>query len=143
VLSRVSYAAAVAAGTALLGFARTDIGGAYRWDAAARRWIPLLDFTGFNDWNELGVESIAADPVNPAKVRVATGEYTCPWASPPNGEVLRSTDEGRTWIRINDDAESYGRIGQTTTGDPNVFGRVYLGTNGRGILYAGPKTMAG
>ena len=38
-----------------LAYARTDVGGAYRWDAAAKNWVPLLDFTGFNDWNELGV----------------------------------------------------------------------------------------
>jgi xyloglucan-specific exo-beta-1,4-glucanase len=32
----------------------------------------------------------------------------------------------------------HGWIGQTTTGDPRVFGRVYLGTNGRGILRGDP-----
>ncbi len=80
-----------------LAYARTDVGGAYRWDAAAENWVPLLDFTGFNDWNELGVESIAADPENAGKVWLATGEYTQPWASPPDGEVLRSADQGRTW----------------------------------------------
>ena len=48
--------------------------------------------------------------------------------------VFRSTDEGSSWVRINDEQHSYGWIGQTVTGDPRVFGRVYLGTNGRGIL---------
>jgi photosystem II stability/assembly factor-like uncharacterized protein len=52
--------------------------------------------------------------------------------------IFRSTDEGTSWVRINDDSEQYAWIGQTITGDPNVFGRVYLGTNGRGILYADP-----
>jgi hypothetical protein len=80
-----------------LAYARTDIGGAYRWDAAARRWIPLMDFTGFGDWNELGVESIAADPVNPDQVWAAVGEYTQPWAVPLNGEILRSDNQGRSW----------------------------------------------
>lgn len=77
-----------------LAYARTDIGGAYRWDPAARRWVPLMDSTGFDDWNELGVESIATDPVDPARVWVAAGEYTQPWAVPLDGEILRSDDQG-------------------------------------------------
>jgi xyloglucan-specific exo-beta-1,4-glucanase len=52
--------------------------------------------------------------------------------------IFRSTDEGASWLRINDDQHQYGWIGQTITGDPHVFGRVYLGTNGRGILTGGP-----
>jgi xyloglucan-specific exo-beta-1,4-glucanase len=52
--------------------------------------------------------------------------------------IFQSVDEGGSWVRINNDTQQYAWIGQTITGDPNVFGRVYLGTNGRGILYAGP-----
>jgi xyloglucan-specific exo-beta-1,4-glucanase len=52
--------------------------------------------------------------------------------------VFRSADEGASWIRINDDQHQYGWIGQTVAGDPRVFGRVYLGTNGRGILRGDP-----
>jgi hypothetical protein len=52
--------------------------------------------------------------------------------------VFRSTDGAATWIRINNDSEQYAWIGQTITGNPNVFGQVFLGSNGRGILVADP-----
>src|ERR1700686_4485209 len=37
-----------------LVYARTDIGGGYRFDPESRRWIPLLDWIGFPDWNLSG-----------------------------------------------------------------------------------------
>src|SRR5688572_7896439 len=51
--------------------------------------------------------------------------------------VHRSTDEGATWIRVNDDAHEYGGPGngQFVQGDMNVFGRVYMSTVGRGLVY--------
>ena len=42
------------------------------------------------------------------------------------------------WQRINDDAHQWGWTGETVTGDPRVYGRVYLATNGRGIQYGEP-----
>jgi hypothetical protein len=52
--------------------------------------------------------------------------------------VFRSDTTGASWVRINDDQHQYGWIGRAVTGDPRIFGRVYLGTNGRGVLYADP-----
>lgn len=49
--------------------------------------------------------------------------------------IFRSTDEGATWTRLNDDKHQFGLIHQVT-GDPKVFGRVYVAAEGRGILYA-------
>jgi xyloglucan-specific exo-beta-1,4-glucanase len=52
--------------------------------------------------------------------------------------IWRSDDEARTWIRVNDDRHEYGRRFRVIAGDPRVFGRVYVGTDGRGIVYGAP-----
>ncbi|GJF25122.1 hypothetical protein SHO565_56860 [Streptomyces sp. HO565] len=128
-----------------LAYARTDIGGAYRWDDRAARWTPLLDHLGWDDWNLLGVEAMAVDPAHPDRLYLACGTYAQAWAG--NGAILRSddrgttwqrTDESKSWTRINDDRHQWGWTGETITGDPRVHGRVYLATNGRGIQYGEP-----
>ncbi len=50
------------------------------------------------------------------------------------GGIYRSDDKGNTWIRINDDNHQYGAVDSTITGDKRVYGRFYLGGNGRGII---------
>jgi photosystem II stability/assembly factor-like uncharacterized protein len=45
----------------------------------------------------------------------------------------RSTDAGRSWKRINDDANQFGQI-RVIAGDPKRFGRLYIGTGGRGVV---------
>ncbi|MGH8265550.1 MAG: WD40/YVTN/BNR-like repeat-containing protein, partial [Steroidobacteraceae bacterium] len=52
--------------------------------------------------------------------------------------IWRSDDEGVTWTRVNDAAHEYGRRFRCIAGDPRVFGRVYVGTDGRGILVGEP-----
>lgn len=73
-------------------YARTDVGGAYRWDDIAQRWIPLTDWVGPADVNLTGIESIAVDPSDPNRVYLAAGTYT--WAE---ATILRSDDQGRTF----------------------------------------------
>jgi xyloglucan-specific exo-beta-1,4-glucanase len=48
---------------------------------------------------------------------------------------FRSDDAGVTWVRINDDLHQYGTANQALTGDPRIYGRVYIGTNGLGAVY--------
>ncbi|HEX6765802.1 MAG TPA: hypothetical protein VF103_10005, partial [Polyangiaceae bacterium] len=50
----------------------------------------------------------------------------------------RSDDAGATWVRINDDEHQYGWV-SVITGDPRIFGRVYVGTGGRGIIVGDPE----
>jgi photosystem II stability/assembly factor-like uncharacterized protein len=52
--------------------------------------------------------------------------------------VWRSTDGGGLWTRINDDQHQWGLRFRVIEGDPKQFGRVYIGTDGRGIVYGDP-----
>lgn len=51
---------------------------------------------------------------------------------------FRSTDGGATWLRINDDQHQWGLV-LHISGDPKKFGRVYVGTHGRGTFYGDAK----
>jgi hypothetical protein len=120
-----------------LAYARTDIGGAYRWDDRAARWIPLNDDLGWDDWNLLGVEAIAVDPAHPDRVYLSLGTYAQSWAG--NGAVLRSEDRGATWARTDLDvklgANEDGRgAGERLLVDPRDSDTLWLGTRHDGLL---------
>ncbi len=53
--------------------------------------------------------------------------------------IFCSIDEGNTWTRINDDSHQFGQL-DAISGDPLIYGRVYLGTSGRGIVYGDLST---
>ncbi|RPK93995.1 RICIN domain-containing protein [Streptomyces sp. ADI98-10] len=117
-------------------YARTDMGGAYRWDVAAEQWIPLTDWVGEKDWNLLGIDSLATDPVDPGRLYLAAGTYTNSWAG--NAELLRSTDRGRTFKRtalpFKLGANEHGRgAGERLAIDPADPGTLLLGTRKNGL----------
>ncbi|WP_229263783.1 hypothetical protein [Cohnella cholangitidis] len=55
--------------------------------------------------------------------------------------IYRSDNGGASWIRINDDQYQFGAADRTITGDPRVYGRVYVGTNGLGIVIGNPANQ--
>ncbi|MEV0736300.1 1,4-beta-glucanase [Streptomyces sp. NPDC050549] len=120
-----------------LAYARTDIGGAYRWDDRTARWTPLTDQLGWDDSNLLGVEALAVDPAHPDRLYLAVGTYAQSWAS--NGAVLRSEDRGASWTRTdlavklggNEDGRG---AGERLLVDPRDSDTLWLGTRHDGLL---------
>ena len=115
-------------------YARTDIGGAYRWDPENERWIPLLDWVSSDEWNLLGIESLAADPVDPDRVYVAAGTYTNEWTS-MNGVILRSADRGESWERTEMPFKFGGNEPGCSMGE-----RLAVDPNNNSVLYFGSRT---
>ncbi|MEU5336226.1 cellulose binding domain-containing protein [Streptomyces asoensis] len=121
-----------------LAYARTDIGGAYRWQQASRTWTPLLDSVGWADWGHTGVVSLASDSVDPNKVYAAVGTYTNSW-DPGNGAVLRSADRGASWQKTDLPFKLGGNMpgrgmGERLAVDPNRNSVLYLGApSGKGL----------
>jgi xyloglucan-specific exo-beta-1,4-glucanase len=119
-------------------YARTDMGGAYRYNPATERWVPLTDMIGFDDWNNLGCDSLATDPVDTNRVYIAAGTYTNNWTN-ANGCILRSTDKGNTWekteLPFKLGANMMGRsMGERLAIDPNSNNVLYMGTrSGNGL----------
>ena len=117
-------------------YARTDMGGAYRWEASSHRWEPILDWVPYEDLNLMGVESIAVDPSDPQRVYLACGTYTNPHT--PDGAILRSADGGRTFQRTNVPFKFGGNEdgrgnGERMAVDPNDHNIIYLGTRYAGL----------
>jgi hypothetical protein len=48
--------------------------------------------------------------------------------------IFRSDDSTVTWTQINDDQHQFGTI-HYLTGDMNVYGRLFVGVEGRGLIY--------
>lgn len=121
-----------------LFYARTDVGGAYRWNAATNSWVALNDDIGGlnNEFMNQGVVSFAVDPVNPQRIYLATGQYLASWA--PYANMFSSIDQGATWTRTtlpfklggNSDGRGQGERLQV---DPNQPRILYLGTNADGL----------
>ncbi|MBO3735865.1 WD40/YVTN/BNR-like repeat-containing protein [Glycomyces niveus] len=119
-------------------YARTDIGGCYRWQEATRTWKPLLDWVGRDKWGWSGVVSMATDPVDPNRVYAAVGTYTTDW-DPGNGAILYSDDRGETWgaaeLPFKQGGNMPGRgMGERLAVHPGKNYELYLGTpSGNGL----------
>ncbi len=117
-------------------YARTDIGGAYRWEAASKSWAPITDGLSRDEANYMGIESLAIHPTDPNKVYLAVGTYTKDWAT--NGAMLRSNDRGKTWqvtpMPFKMGGNENGRSnGERLAVDPNHPDILYFGSRKNGL----------
>ncbi|KAJ3933601.1 MAG: hypothetical protein NXY57DRAFT_959796 [Lentinula lateritia] len=75
-----------------------------------------------------------------------SGGYPSLYAAANIGGTIgyfRTDDQGTNWVQINDAAHGFGSISSNPiTADLRVYGRVFIGTNGRGIFYGVPAGAA-
>ncbi|MHA6717951.1 WD40/YVTN/BNR-like repeat-containing protein [Sphingomonas sp. RS6] len=114
-----------------LAYLRTDMGGAYRWDAAAERWVPLQDGNAVSSY--MGIESIAPDPHDPARVYMAAGMGAAAPAA-----ILRSDDRGAHWtvtpVPFAMGGNEAGRgLGERLAIDPNRTRTLFFGSRHDGL----------
>jgi hypothetical protein len=124
-----------------LMYARTDMGGAYRWGPNDTEWVPLLDWVSPANYQYGGPEAIGLDPTDPNRLYIAVGEYaqvghTSSWDG--NGAMMVSQDQGNTFTTIplsfqngsNDDGRNAGERIAVDANSPNI---VYFGTRRAGL----------
>ena len=116
-------------------YARTDVGGIYRWDATNSRWIPLMDWISQNDVGLYGTEAFALDPQDPKKIYVLGGTG---YFSKGRTAVLRSPDMGVTWdtsyVEMLAHGNGMGRqTGEKLAVDPNKSNIVLCGSRTKGV----------
>lgn len=119
-----------------LHYARTDVGGAYRWDEQPRRWQPLTDWIAAKDRNLLGIDSLAVDPSDPQWLYLAAGTYTTAQAG--DAAILRSHDQGRSFRRVDLPFKLGGNElgrgnGERLAVDPNDGRVLFLGSRDAGL----------
>lgn len=119
-------------------YARTDVGGIYKYDFNSSRWKNLTDmFTPFDDVQN-DVESIGLDYTNPNKIyaMMGTGE---------NGTLLVSHNQGQSWIvkpaflngdrlRIEGNSDTFRGGGERLFVDRNNPSTLYYGSRFNGLL---------
>jgi len=122
-------------------YARTDVGGAYRWSAKDGRWTPLLDWVGEGQTGLLGIDALAIDPDNAANLWLLAG---IAYLNDGRSAILRSTDYGKTFETVDVTAQfkthgnGFGRqSGERLAVDPGAAKWLYLGSRRDGLFESG------
>lgn len=119
-------------------YARTDVGGAYRYDKINARWQPLLDWVSEDETSYLGVDSLAIDPKNAANIYLLAGTS---YFNNGKTAILRSTNYGRTFAitdvtaQFKTNGNGMGRQnGEKLAVDPGSSNVLYVGTRSNGLF---------
>lgn len=115
-------------------YARTDIGGAYRWNKDTLSWVAMTDGFGVTEGDYVGAESIALDPNNDYRVYMSTGQYLFIG----NGRLYISSDRGDSWTHVElpfpVGSNNSGRaIGERMMVDPNLPSTLFYGSRTAGL----------
>ncbi|MBQ5321374.1 MAG: hypothetical protein J6K88_04900, partial [Oscillospiraceae bacterium] len=120
-------------------YIRTDVGGAYRWEAETESWTQIM--SSFQKDGQYAVDGIAIDPNNKDIVYVCVGNDQ-PWLFDSNADktqrtsgIWKSTDRGNTWtdisptysLRFSGNSEHRGD-GECIAVDPNNSNIIWVGS---------------
>jgi xyloglucan-specific exo-beta-1,4-glucanase len=114
-------------------YARTDVGGAYRWDTANSKWIPLTDFASDSQQGIFGVESIAIDEKSPNIVYLSAG---ISYFNNGKSYILRSSNYGASFTVI--DVTSQFKVNSNGIGRGNGE-RLQLDPVNSSVLFCGTR----
>lgn len=118
-------------------YCRTDVGGAYRWDATNNKWVQLLNWISEEQGGYMGVEALAVDEQNPNNIYMLCGtSYINSGAT----AILKSSDKGNSFTVVNVTSKfkahgnGYGRgNGERLVVDPHNSNVLFCGTRANGL----------
>lgn len=121
-----------------VAYARTDVGGAYRWDPRRHRWIPLLDWVAEDQTGLLGIDALAVDPRDADNLWLLAGTA---YLNGGRTAILHSTDGGKTFavVDVTRQFKTHGngmgrQDGERLAVDPADSKLLYVGTRRDGLF---------
>ena len=119
-------------------YARTDVGGAYRFDRDNQRWEQMLStstVTSDRDSSDYQVEALGAAPSDPTTVYLVVGATS---ENSKGARLLRSQDGGRSWTAHSTEwfvggNDEYRQSGARIAVDPSDSRVLSVGTRRDGL----------
>lgn len=119
-------------------YARTDVGGAYKYDYDSKKWVQLMNFISEEDRGYLSIDALAIDPKNDDIIYILAG---CAYFSGARTAVFKSVDGGKSFTEyevtdlIQVHGNGYGRhCGESISVDPNNSNIIYCGGDTTGLI---------